>query len=189
MLIQPATGQATRLTGLDGWRPVVDPSGRWVAYWSGSLAFDPASGEWLPAEGRLEVASWPAVNAASDPSSVAASAKALPFDAVVDWDVMWDEAGSHLGVWIADPNNPGLGSLSLLTIDQGSGAVSSASPQLLSATLSERGFTLKDGQLVWASPPGQDGNGSHLSVLAWTGPNAGKTTIKSLGPGVVLLLH
>ncbi len=188
-LIQPATGQATRLTGLDGWRPVVDPSGRWVAYWAGSLAFDPASLQWQPAQGRLEVASWPAVKAAPDPSSVTASARVLPFDDVADWDVSWDEAGSHLGVWIADTNNPGLGSLSLLTIDGASGAVSSVTPQLLSATLAERGFTLKDGQLVWASPPGQDGNGSHLSVLAWSGPNAGKTTIQSLGPGVVLLLH
>ena len=55
---------------------------------------------------------------------------------------------------------------------------SSAAPSLLGATPAQRGFTLQDGQLVWATPPGQDGLGSHLSILAWTGPNAGKTTVQ-----------
>ena len=187
-LIDPASGQATRIVGLDGWRPVVDPSGRWVAFWSGTLLFDPTSGMWKPLEGQLQVASWRAVSSAVDGATGAAAAHALPLDNVTDWDVRWDRAGEHLGVWVADPDNPGLGRLSLLTIDPQSGQTSSTSPALLPATPSLRGFALKEGQLVWATPPGQDGNGSRLSVLAWTGTNAGKTSIQSLDNGPLIVV-
>jgi len=187
-LIDPATGQATRIAGLDGWRPVVDPSGQWVAYWAGTLAFDAVSGMWQPFQGQLQVASWATVSTAVDGPTGAAAAHALPLEAVTDWDVRWDRTGEHLGVWIADPNNPGLGSLSLLTIDPVSGQTSSAPPALLPATPALRGFALKDGQLVWATPPGQDGLGSRLSVLAWTGANAGKTTVQPIDDGALIVV-
>jgi hypothetical protein len=186
--VNPATGQSTRLVGLDGWRPVVDPAGHWVVYWSGSLAFDPGSGVWQPLQGQLEVASWPTVSTAPDGQTGAAAGRPLPFTNVTDWEVRWDDAGQHLGVWVADPDNPGLGSLSLVTIDPTSGETSSAAPALLSATPAARGFALKDGQLVWASPPGQDGQGSLLSILAWTGPNAGKRTVESVGTGLLIVV-
>jgi hypothetical protein len=91
-------------------------------------------------------------------------------------------------VWVADTDNPGLGRLSLLTIDAQSGQMTSNSPALLLDTPSLRGFALKEGQLVWATPPGQDGNGSRLSVLAWTGMNAGKTSIQSLDNGPLIVV-
>jgi hypothetical protein len=187
-LIDPTSGQATRINGLDGWRPVVDPSRTWVAYWAGTLVFDPVSGVWQPFQGGLQVASWSAVTAAPDGQTGAAAAHALPLSGVTDWDVRWDQKGEHLGVWIADTDNPGLGRLSLLTIDQGSGVASSASPSLLLATPALRGFALSDGQLVWATPPGQDGLGSHLSVLAWTGPNAGKTSVQPIDNGTLIVV-
>jgi len=37
------------------------------------------------------------------------------------------------------------------------------------------GFAIGDGRIAWASPPGQDGEGSRLLVLAWKGPDAGRT--------------
>ncbi len=188
-LIDPASGHATRIAGLDGWRPVVDPSGRWVAYWSGTLAFDPASGGWLPFQGQLEIASWPVVSAAADAVTGAAAGHALPFSGVIDWDLRWDSAGLHLGTWIGDPDNPGVGSLSLLTIDPATGLPSTTSPELLGPTPAQRGFTLKDGQLVWASPAGQDGLGSRLNILAWTGQNAGKTTVQPLNGGALIVVH
>lgn len=187
-LVDPASGIATRIVGLDGWRPVVDPSGKWVAYWSGTLRLDPASGMWLPLKGGLEVASWPLVSAAPDSATGAVGAHPLPIDAGTDWDVRWDRTGEHLGVWIADTDNPGLGSLSLLTIDQASGQTSSAPPALLLDTPALRGFALRDGQLVWATPPGQDGTGSRLSVLAWTGANAGKTSVQPLDDGALIVV-
>ncbi len=105
-LIDPASGHSTRIAGLDAWRPVVDPSGRWVAYWSGTLAFDPASGGWLPFQGQLEIASWPLVSNAADAASRRRRAHALAFSGATDWDLRWDSAGLHLGTWIGDPDNP-----------------------------------------------------------------------------------
>jgi hypothetical protein len=187
-LIDPATGIATRIVGLDGWRPVVDPSGRWVAYWAGTLTFDPGSGSWLPFQGGLQVASWAIVSTAADGPTGGAAAHALPLPVSTDWDVRWDRTGEHLGVWIADPNNPGLGSLSLLTIDPSSGLTSSAPPIVLNMTPALRGFALRDGQLVWATPPGQDGTGSQLSVLAWSGPNAGRTSVQPIDGGALIVV-
>jgi hypothetical protein len=187
-LIDPATGSATRIVGLDGWRPVVDPSGRWVAYWAGTLSFDAPSGMWLPFQGGLQVASWAIVSTAADGQTGAAAAHALPLQVSTDWDVRWDRTGEHLGVWIADPNNPGLGSLSLLTIDPSSGLTSSAPPIVLNMTPALRGFALRDGQLVWATPPGQDGTGSQLSVLAWSGPNAGRTSVQPIDGGALIVV-
>ena len=187
-LIDPASGLATRIAGLDGWRPVVDPSGTWVAYWAGTLRFDAASGMWQPFQGGLQVASWSTVSTAADGATGAAAAHALPLVTITDWDVRWDRTGDHLGVWIADADNPGLGSLSLLTIDPASGLTSSNPPVLLNDTPALRGFALKDGQLVWATPPGQDGKGSQLSVLAWSGANAGKTSVEPIDGGAVFIV-
>jgi hypothetical protein len=187
-LIDPSSGVATRIVGLDGWRPVVDPSGHWVAYWAGTLTLDPATGMWLPFQGGLQVASWAIVSTAADGPTGAAAAHVLPLDVGADWDLRWDQQGQHLGVWIADPNNAGLGSLSLLTIDPGSGLTSSAPPILLNMTPALRGFALRDGQLVWATPPGQDGKGSQLSVLAWSGSNAGRTSVQPIDGGAVIVV-
>lgn len=187
-LIDPATGLATRIVGLDGWRPVVDPSGRWVVYWAGTLTFDASSGMWLPFQGGLQVASWAIVSTAADGPTGAAAAHTLPLVVSTDWDVRWDRNGEHLGVWVADPNNPGLGSLSLLTIDPTSGLTSSAPPIVLNMTPALRGFALRDGQLVWVTPSGQDGTGSQLSVLAWSGPNAGRTSVQPIDGGALIVV-
>jgi hypothetical protein len=36
------------------------------------------------------------------------------------------------------------------------------------------GFSIGADRLAWATPPGQDGEGSRIQVLAWSGANAGK---------------
>jgi hypothetical protein len=152
------------------------------------LSFDAASGMWRPFQGGLQIASWTVVQAAPDAATGVALAHPLPVDAATDWDLRWDPTGTHLGVWIADANNPGLGSLSLLTIDQSSGATSSAPPALLLDTPALRGFALRDNQLVWATPPGQDGTGSRLSILAWVGANAGKTSVQPIDNGALIVV-
>jgi hypothetical protein len=38
--------------------PVVDPTGRYVVYWSGTVEFDPVSGLWQPGLGNLYFDSW-----------------------------------------------------------------------------------------------------------------------------------
>jgi hypothetical protein len=36
------------------------------------------------------------------------------------------------------------------------------------------GFSIGDGRLVWATPPGQGGEGSRVVVLAWSGDDSGR---------------
>ena len=157
------------------WRPVVDPSGRFVAYWAGTLRYDAASLGWLPDRGILALASWPAL-AGTDPNATLApvplidnSSAAVPAG---EWDIRWDESGTHLAFWAADVDNPELGRLTLLTIDA-SGRVDPNGITLRDAP-ALAGFSIGDGRLAWATPPGQDGEGSRVQVLAWSGENAGK---------------
>ncbi len=183
-LVDPATGEETPLGGFFAWRPVVDPSGRWVAYWAGTLRFDPDVRAWVPDEGRLLIDAWSAVTA-EDP---AASQDPRPLldpkagESLRTWDLRWDPAGRHVAVWVADPLVDGLGRISLLAIDPQTGRVDPAGRPVLRDAPSLAGFAIGDGRLAWASPPGQDGAGSRLQVLAWKGPDAGRTTTDPAAP-------
>ena len=231
-VLAPETGQEQLLPTSIGWRPVVDPTGRWVAYWTGTLRYDATTLAWSPEIGHLEVAVWPfdagllgasptATLGASSPDSSASSgptptsaptptptptttavvnphssvdpaasagpsnspAPTLPWivepaagDTIRNWDVRWDPSGRYLGLWIADPLVAGLGQLSLVTIDPGTGLPDPTTGQLLREAPALAGFSIGDGRIAWASPPGQDGNGSRLLVLAWSGAATGQTT-------------
>src|SRR5206468_11753317 len=48
-LLDPATLLTTDLAGPDIWLPAIDPTGRFVAYWSGTVILDPAGAGWKPA--------------------------------------------------------------------------------------------------------------------------------------------
>jgi hypothetical protein len=37
-----------------------------------------------------------------------------------------------------------------------------------------RGFSIGEGRLAWVTPPGQDGEASHVHVLAWTADEFGQ---------------
>ncbi len=93
------------------------------------------------------------------------------------WDARWDATGTHLAIWVGDPVDPAVGRLSLLTIDPVAARVD-AGLALLTATPALPGFSLELERLAWVTPPGQDGQGSQLQVLAWSGNTAG--TIESL---------
>jgi len=88
-----------------------------------------------------------------------------------EWDIRWDESGQHIAIWVADTANPDLGRLTLLTIDAG-GRIDPAGIALHDAP-ALAGFSIGTDRLAWATPPGQDGEGSRLQVLAWSGDNAG----------------
>jgi hypothetical protein len=90
---------------------------------------------------------------------------------LAEWDMRWDEGGTHLAIWIADAGNPDLGRLNLLTIDA-TGRVDPTGISLHDAP-ALAGFSIGSDRLAWATPPGQDGEGSRLQVLAWSGENAG----------------
>lgn len=173
-LIDPATGKEHALNGFAAWRPVVDPSGRWVAYWAGSLVFDPVARTWIPADGGLMIDRWGSVG--DDPSASADPQPLLPASvaSVFDWKLRWDPSGRYLGAWVADPLSPGLGRLSLLAVDPSTGRIDPDRKPVLRDASALPGFAIGDGRIAWATPPGQDGEGSRLLVLAWKGPDAGR---------------
>jgi hypothetical protein len=264
-LLDPASGGRADLA-LPGWRPVVDPSGRWVVYWSGRLTLDPATVSWVPLDGGFAIAPWavfagfassdgtfvlpplptlPALSdgtAASDgtvgssappsepdagpatasPTLVQPAASAAiaspaeespeasataspdtsgseplspsptPFPLLVepeplpgisadnglgalptDWDVRWDPSGDHLAIWVGDPVDLRLGRLSLLAVDPPTGRVD-LDNSLLRDEPALGGISLDEGRLAWATPPGQDGQGSRLQILGWGDAGSGQ---------------
>jgi predicted anti-sigma-YlaC factor YlaD len=56
-LFDPATDTARRIRG-SMLLPAVDPSGRYLVYWTGTAQFDPASGLWQPGSGELYFDAW-----------------------------------------------------------------------------------------------------------------------------------
>ncbi len=176
VLLDPATGKqdGSTLTGI--WQPVVDPSGRWVVYWTGTLAYDEGAKMFVPDQGRLVVDGWDAVldeapNPSPDPQPLLDTKTDAP---VRDWEVRWDPTGRYVGAWVADPLTAALGRLSLIAIDRTTGRVDDTRKPLLRNASALAGFAIGDGRIAWATPPGQDGEGSRLLVLAWKGPDAGR---------------
>jgi Putative zinc-finger/WD40-like Beta Propeller Repeat len=185
-LLDPSRGVATEIPGDGMWRPVVDPTERLVVYWSGSLAWDSTQRAWLPSSGSLVAADW-RMRLGGSPDSLP---QALPAEAtggaVVDWDVRFDPAGRRLGVWVADPADPGAGRLALVTVnDDGTlGAV------VLSDAAALPGFSLDADRLAWSTPPGRNGQGSQVTVYAWRGDAAGQLrSVPEAGNEPVVVAH
>jgi hypothetical protein len=231
-LIDPVTKRETPLDAT-GWRPSVDPRGRFAVYWDGSVAVSEQGTELRPADGRLVLAPWsaatprqpstspqtgePAGGSASpsaspssesegsaSPTPPAASATApiapeasasaassagatdqgagsgsagqspspsasaaveavsLASGRLTDWDARWDETGTHLAVWIATDTASRIGDLTLYSVEPGTGRIKS-----LHRVAALAGFSIGKGRLAWATPRGQDGQGSRLQVVAW----------------------
>jgi hypothetical protein len=182
-VLDPVTLVETDLAA-PAWRPVVDPTGRFVAYWAGSLRYDAANFTWIPDVGALVLASWPALRG-TDPGATLSPVPLLDNGGASvpagEWDIRWDESGSHIVIWAADADNPELGRLTLLTIDA-SGRVDPNGVSLHDAP-ALAGFSIGNDRLAWATPPGQDGEGSRLHVLAWSGENAGNIDSQPVSGG------
>lgn len=167
-LLDPSSGAQTPVTRPAVWRPVVDPTGRTVVYWTGEQALDPVTNTWTPTSGQLVTADWQALLGPGD-----VTATPLPGTAgmagVTSWDVRWDPSGRHLAVWIADPTDPSIGRLSLFGVN----ADGTIGETLLADIAALPGLSLGSDRLAWASPPGQNGQGSTLSVYAWSADGAG----------------
>jgi hypothetical protein len=86
---------------------------------------------------------------------------------IADWDARWDETGTHLAVWIADQADRSVGHLSLYVLDPATGRLE-ADDKAIKGVLALPGFSIGKGRLAYATPPGQDGNGSSVRVQAWT---------------------
>jgi hypothetical protein len=91
---------------------------------------------------------------------------------ISEFDVRWDDTGTWLAVWLADAVDPTIGRLSLLHVDPATGIVTrpAGAPQDVPAL---PGFSIREGRLAWATPPGQGGEGSRIQVVAWTADEVG----------------
>ncbi len=91
---------------------------------------------------------------------------------IADFDARWDDTGSWLAIWLADPVDPALGRLSLLHFDPYTGQLDRpvGAPQDVTAL---PGFSIGFGRLAWVSPPGQGGEGSRIQIAAWTEDEVG----------------
>ncbi len=161
-IIDPATGKETALEA-NVWRPVVDPGDSWAVVWDGTVRIDPATRIPVPDKGSLVLRAYSRANGVAPSGATAA----IVDGDVSEFDVRWDETGTWLAIWIADSSDPSIGRLSLLRIDPVSGAVERphGAPQDVTAL---PGFSIADGRLAWATPPGQGGEGSRVQIVAWT---------------------
>lgn len=201
-LLDPETAAVTDLAGFDIWHPVVSPTSRTIVYWSGTLVPDGTGTGWVTGTGQLVLDGWidPAATAAPspDPSAPADAtptpdvstdplATAAPTPApgpagfpvvlaegpVTAFEASFDPTGTRLAVWVADPANPEVGTLRLITIDRDTGLIKS-DVDPLPGVAALRGFSIGESRLAWVTPPGQDGEASHVQVLAWTGDEFGQ---------------
>lgn len=172
--IDPTAGTETDATTT--WRPAVDPTETRAVVWNGSIRVDD-DGTWYPAEGRLELQSWPEGGADG-------TTQVVEEGALGDFDVRWDDTGEWFAVWAADATDPTIGRLSLLRIDPATGELvrPEGAPTDVPAL---PGFSIGDSRLAWASPPGQGGEGSRVLIVAWKGDGVGSI---ETAPGEALVV-
>jgi hypothetical protein len=204
-ILDPTTSARTPLGGIDMWHPTVDPDGKSVVYWAGTLVPDGTGTGWSLGTGHLVLDGWVAdepsssadpsaapgkpaatqadTSATADPdASVAPTAVAigpaghpvtLTDESVSEFDASFDLSGTRLALWIANPADTTVGTLRLVVLDAETRLIDeSADP--LPGVAALRGISIRPGRLAWVTPPGQDGQGSHVQVLAWSGREFGQ---------------
>jgi hypothetical protein len=144
---------------------------------SGSLPPETTPSSSPTASPTVSLAATPDGSASAEPSASPSVLADFPSQVVAagpiaDFDAHWDETGSWLAVWIADPVDPALGRLSLFRFDRTTGLLDRpvGAPQDVTAL---PGFSIGFGRLAWASPPGQEGEGSRIQIAAWTADQVG----------------
>ncbi|HVL54253.1 MAG TPA: hypothetical protein VM344_08305, partial [Vitreimonas sp.] len=213
-VIDPATGVEAVIDGGPIWQPAVDPTGRLAVYWEGTIKLDEAGVEWRPAEGRLVVAPWPGnpnLSSGTDDATESEERKLDPLPApplptafpqsvapndeikvlfdgpIPAWQARWEADGTHLGLWIADEEDPTIGRLTLYAVNPVTGRLDADDPAL-PAQWARPGFEIGDDYLAWATRDGQDGKGSLIKVVAWTEDGLGQVETKP-GEDVLVVQH
>jgi hypothetical protein len=194
-LLDPRDGTQVALpqTGRT-WRPSVDPTGRRAVYWTGTLRRSDDAPADVPDAGRLVVGDWATGDAAPSGSPLATPPSDQPTDRhestiaegrIPDWDARWDPTGTKLAVWIADKNDPRVGTLSLYDVASFDAQVDLRKP-VLDSRRATAGFSISNGKLVWAEPS-TDGSGGkdRILVLAWTDQGVG--TVETLPDEVTVI--
>jgi hypothetical protein len=167
-IIDPVSGVETPISET-AWRPTVDPTGAWAVTWDGTLKLASDGLTAIPATGALVLHRFtPGTGLASGAPSATLTADG----GFAEFDVRWDETGTWLAVWLADASDPALGRLSLLHLDPATGTLDRprGAPRDVTAL---PGFSIANGRLAWATPPGQGGEGSRVQIVAWTATTVG----------------
>lgn len=192
-LLEPDAGELTTLPQAGrAWRPAVDPTGTSAVYWAGRLeATDDGLG-WATREGRLVIGRWagaapaggPEPTRLTDDQAAELDETRIARGPLADWDVRWDGTGTRLAVWIADRDDPSVGRLSLYVVDPFDGRIDLDDPPLRDEP-ALAGFSIGDGRLAWAAPPGES-KARRVLILAWT--EAGFGQVES-APGDVIVVR
>ncbi len=166
--IDPDSGDQSAMDG-SLWRPAVDPDEHWAVLWDGTVTVGQDTKTPIMGDGSLVLRGFSdagGVDTTGKPSAVVAKG---PF---AEFDVRWDETGSWFAVWVADGNDSSIGRLSLLQLDPVTGDLDRphGAPRDMPAL---PGFSIANGRLAWATPPGQGGEGSRVQVVAWTDDGVG----------------
>ncbi|MEO8461883.1 MAG: hypothetical protein ABI555_01610, partial [Chloroflexota bacterium] len=90
-----------------------------------------------------------------------------------DFDASFDPTGLLAAVWIADSAEPAVGTLRLIVLTEDGWGIDATIDPLPGVT-ALRGVSINLGRLAWVTPPGQDGEGSHVQVLGWNGRGFGQ---------------
>jgi hypothetical protein len=188
-LLDPATLTRTDLTQPDLWMPVVDPTGRFVAYWSGTLMPTADGLDWQPGTGQLVLSAWsagPDAQPSADPDTTADPA-GTPLPAfgptgtpvtivggpTAAFKAKFDPTGTRLAVWVGEQLDADVGRLHLVVLDPTTGAIA-AGPEPLTGVPALRRFSIDVGRVAWVTPSGQDGQESTVQVLGWTSTEFGE---------------
>ncbi len=200
--MDPATRHVAVVGAEDMWLPTVDPTGRSVVYWAGTLIPDGTGTGWSLGTGSLVLDGWIGADSITPSPEPKATprAKSSPSPAPIDtpepasfgrtlgpahhpvtiadgpspaFDAWFDPTGLRLAVWTADPTDPSVGTLRLIVLDPTTLQIDPTSDPLPGVS-ALRGVSMDKGRLAWVTPPGQDGEGSHVQVLGWHGRSFGQ---------------
>lgn len=154
--------------------PSVDPTGKYLIYWSGRVAFNSESGLWEAEQGDLYFESWSRLSLQPvEPGQLAAAVsldsqgagQLLPLGlgpgTVQRWIVRWDAQGRNVALWVGDPGSTESGRVTLFRVDQAAGRLETESVLLSAAALSNVAFD--ESSLVYTMPD-KDGRGQTYIV-------------------------
>lgn len=185
-LLDPATLERTDIAHPDLWLPSVDATGRYAAYWSGTLVPAPDGLGWELGRGELVLSGWAAgtdaeaspepVTETAAPNASERSAPALgptgtPVTIVpghaATFKAKFDPTSTRLAIWVGEQLDAEVGRLHLVVLDPETGALI-AGPEPLPGAPALRRFSIDVGRLAWVTPSGQDGQESAVQVLGWS---------------------
>jgi hypothetical protein len=195
-LLDPATGITTDLARPNVWLPVVDPSGRFAAYWSGTVVATEDGLGWQLGTGQLVLDGWsdvvagePGAGATSEPATAGPETSTPPASAppvvgpvgnelplvageITSFQAKFDPEGERLAVWVGEDEGD-VGRLHLRVIDPSTGTIDEEIAPL-PGTPALRRFSMDTGRLAWVNPRGQDGQESTVQVLGWSEDDFGE---------------